>query len=128
VQLDLSREITLRLSTANGILKIESDDVPGFRMVGVNHDAIFSDLPEVLHDLIQHNGLKYGSKDMLAVPDGMIVRVDRSTHFTMPFVATIGFPTQKGNFSSALGKWAGMGGTEDEAIQNVLDRRDGKIR
>ena len=58
MKLDLPREITLRLSTVNGVLKIESDDVPGFRMVGVNHDAIFNDLPEVLHDLTQHNGLK----------------------------------------------------------------------
>lgn len=58
MKLDLPREITLRLSTTDGCLVIRSDDVLGLYMASKDHDAVFADLPEVLGDLIQHNGLK----------------------------------------------------------------------
>lgn len=58
VKLDLPREITLKLLTGKeGYLKITSPDVPGFYICGTDHDAVFGDLPEVLADLIEHNGL-----------------------------------------------------------------------
>lgn len=59
---------------------------------------------------------------MSELPQGMIKRVDQMRHNAGKFLATIGYPTAKGNFSIKLGKWAGIGMTEDEAVQNAIEQ------
>lgn len=55
---------------------------------------------------------------MQKVPAGMICRLDRMRDGRI--WCAIGWPTAKGNFSAATGKWTGVGADEGEAIDTAI--------